>query len=846
MDTDPSSALHVSSPTATTSDLPGPSTPLVHEHVKNDVGAFVGQTIDDFTKYQLLENPWVPPPGYTLPHSVQANRHRYLRQQHLDTYKSWLVYSPAQKGLFCKYCPWFTSDSRGGANKATPLGNFVTRPLKLFKDLNDDLKAHANNTYHTEAVVAGLNFLHTYHNPEANVANQVITQRMKEVQENRQRLYPITETILFSGHNNIPLRGHRDDGSLLDTQEREQGVEGEGDVENKVRRKQGLFRELLKFRVSAGDKLLEEHLRTASSRATYISKTTQNELIRCCGDEVLDSILTRVRKAEYYAVLFDETTDGADLSQLSIVLRYHFEKETREDFVGFLNAFAELEEMRAEEQYDSDDEDWTGALRDHEADRRQFGGDGPEKELSLTGKALGRLVVRFIERKLHLPLENCVGVGTDGCSVMMSEERGAVAEIQKAAPNALKCPCSNHKLNNSLAQSNKVPVIKMAVALMKQTINFFGFPKREYVLVKHLGSKLSGMCETRWVERHDGVLQFTEDLPKILSALEEISNTWANTTTAGNAQNLRLSWENPQVLVSLMALADVLSLTKPLSVVLQKPSLDLQEGASKVADAIAVLQQRRENAEAHFHSLWNDAVDLAAKMDPDCPIELTIPRRCPKQLYRANYDTSSPETFYRLSTYIPLVDHVLMDLNQRFTAETLDIFSLPYLLPEQFLSVKPPIDSTPLETAAYLEQKDDTYLEVLHKRFGNLVGRGHSTSTSLRGEFAMWRQMWTRRKEKNTSIPTKVADVLEQCDGDIYPTVRRLLLVLVTLPVSNASAERSFSTLRRLKTWLRNKMGEERLNGLALLHMHQDIRVSIDAVIDRFARSGKRRLEFIL
>ena len=40
-------------------------------------------------------------------------------------------------------------------------------------------------------------------------------------------------------------------------------------------------------------------------------------------------------------------------------------------------------------------------------------------------------------------------------------------------------------------------------------------------------------------------------------------------------------------------------------------------------------------------------------------------------------------------------------------------------------------------------------------------------------------------------------------------------------------------------------MGEERLVGLALLHVHRDIPVSVDAVIERFARSN-RRLEFVL
>lgn len=59
--------------------------------------------------------------------------------------------------------------------------------------------------------------------------------------------------------------------------------------------------------------------------------------------------------------------------------------------------------------------------------------------------------------------------------------------------------------------------------------------------------------------------------------------------------------------------------------------------------------------------------------------------------------------------------------------------------------------------------------------------------------------------------------------SDMFPTVRNLLLVLATLPVSVATSKRSFSTLRRAKTLLRSRMAEDRLNGLCLLHIHRGI-----------------------
>ena len=41
-------------------------------------------------------------------------------------------------------------------------------------------------------------------------------------------------------------------------------------------------------------------------------------------------------------------------------------------------------------------------------------------------------------------------------------------------------------------------------------------------------------------------------------------------------------------------------------------------------------------------------------------------------------------------------------------------------------------------------------------------------------------------------------------------------------------------------------MGEERLTGLAMLNVHRDITVSVDSVIDRFAKSKKRFLDFVV
>ena len=56
----------------------------------------------------------------------------------------------------------------------------------------------------------------------------------------------------------------------------------------------------------------------------------------------------------------------------------------------------------------------------------------------------------------------------------------------------------------------------------------------------------------------------------------------------------------------------------------------------------------------------------------------------------------------------------------------------------------------------------------------------------------------------------------------MFNQVNKLLHIVLTIPVTTSTAERSFSTLRRLKTYLRSTMSQTRLNHLMLLHIHKD------------------------
>ncbi|XP_038697887.1 zinc finger MYM-type protein 1-like [Tripterygium wilfordii] len=80
------------------------------------------------------------------------------------------------------------------------------------------------------------------------------------------------------------------------------------------------------------------------------------------------------------------------------------------------------------------------------------------------------------------------------------------------------------------------------------------------------------------------------------------------------------------------------------------------------------------------------------------------------------------------------------------------------------------------------------------------------------------------------------------------PNVSIAYRILLTVPVTVASAERSFSKLKLLKNFLRSTMSQERLNGLAILciEKHMLNKCDFEVVIDDFASQNVVRSKIFM
>jgi hypothetical protein len=81
-----------------------------------------------------------------------------------------------------------------------------------------------------------------------------------------------------------------------------------------------------------------------------------------------------------------------------------------------------------------------------------------------------------------------------------------------------------------------------------------------------------------------------------------------------------------------------------------------------------------------------------------------------------------------------------------------------------------------------------------------------------------------------------------------FPNTSIAIRILLTLPVSVASGERSFSKLKIIKNYLRSTIAQKRLNNLSIIAIESDIMDSIDLeeIVKEFATNKARKVDFFV
>ena len=99
--------------------------------------------------------------------------------------------------------------------------------------------------------------------------------------------------------------------------------------------------------------------------------------------------------------------------------------------------------------------------------------------------------------------------------------------------------------------------------------------------------------------------------------------------------------------------------------------------------------------------------------------------------------------------------------------------------------------------------------------------------------------LWSSAVSSFTTPHDNVRDALKNTSPD---QLHQLLRLVCTFPITSCETERSVNALRRLKTYLRSTMGQERMSSIALIHSHYTMDINYDEIIARFYALHPRRV----
>ncbi|XP_065197012.1 52 kDa repressor of the inhibitor of the protein kinase-like [Sycon ciliatum] len=660
------------------------------------------------------------------------------------------------------------------------LGQLYRSPLENFTRFKTACNRHAEQNIHKNALAK---FSHFKSQVRSNdIVQQLVDVNSTQSEENMQKLRGIVETVIVCGKQNIPLRAHRNE---LYNPGRDEQVAGNP----------GNFLALMDFRAGAGDASVSRsfHKKPGGGRSIkYTTPRIQNQLVECCGDDIRKQILDEVKKSPFFTVLADEATDASNTEQMAIVLRYLDSTfQVTEAFLSFVAC-----------------------------------------SNGTTGEALANEIKTQL-LNWGLDMTKLRGQGYDGAGNMAGDIRGCAARITAEYPKALYLHCCSHALNLCIMAASKInSVAAMWTTLREVSFFFNSSPKRQQKLSEVITAstpdevkarKLTDLCRTRWSARHTALVTFAALMKPVIRTLEEISSaprTEWNSNTAGQASAFLKSLLSFDFIAAFGIVSEVMSIIQSLTSSLQEASLDIVQAYRNVGAVHQQLKDAREKVTEQHGKWWATVISTASDFD----ITPSTPRTCGRQQHRANAPAATPQQYYERTLTIPMLDELSGHMESKFSKHQRTAGMGLSLLPASI--VKSPATCKVAALAFATEYESDL--------------PGDQSLSSFSAELDRWIALASTTAQAD--LPSSVPDALLLAQSTLSPCILRLLSIVAVLPATSCSCERSISSLRRLKTYLRSTMTNHRLCGLALLHVHYTRQVNVESVIRQFLLMAPRNI----
>lgn len=340
--------------------------------------------------------------------------------------------------------------------------------------------------------------------------------------------------------------------------------------------------------------------------------------------------------------------------------------------------------------------------------------------------------------------------------------------------------------------------------------------------------KLKRLCPTRWSSRNDSLQAVRFRYSDILKALSKIILISNSTTERNEASYLRQVMENFEFVFQVIMHTKVLTTTNLVTKALQKPDVDLSQANVLLEQAY---QELRE-----FRNDYEGAKSQAIKLSADWKVKVEFQNKRIKKTKKyfeelcQDERLSDGEGRFRVNIFHGCLDIICNQLLNRFESLKNVIQTFRVLQPKELTK----ITDQELHREAVIFA--DTYAEDIGDKFPE--------------QLLCLRSCLKKQIEKLSSVK-ELANLLiieNAALSSSFQEVCTALILFLTIPVTIATAERSFSKLKIIKTYLRSTMGQERLSNLSILSIEYEmanrLRNNLDEIIYKFADSKVRRVKF--
>ena len=560
------------------------------------------------------------------------------------------------------------------------------------------------------------------------------------------------------------------------------------DLSNSSDVNRGNFLELIHLRCKDIAWLKDKLYSQLQKHAQWTSPVIQNELLQIIADLIRERITNDVRASGWYGIILDETSDISRTEQVSLCLSFALNGTKKEAFIGFYST------------------------------------------KSTEGEVLYELVKSSIT-ELNLDLKNIVGKAFDGAANMNGVHKGLSTRMKECSPFGIYVHCYGHVLNLALQDTmTQTEPLRNALGTIQALHNFLEASPKRHALFRDtevqgedLKLTLKSLSTTRWSCRWEAVKAVYGQMERIVKALLTLSSD-KDPKTYSESRALLTAICDWEFIFGLCLLKVILSNTSSLSRYLQGKTVDVISARRNADMTIQTLRQCRN--EESFNSVWQIASVMGLKIKKwltNSQFELRearAPRQMPSRRLQAlvgehgqRQTQLTPESYHRINTYYASIDKVLSELDLRFRGNDQEILCA-------------------LGNICNSETPDKESFSRIAK-FYNIDGEILEAEQKMYASF---------RRVRGLGYMT-VSEILETMHEndlfDIFPEFSKVVHILAVILATSRSAERSFSALRRLKTYLRSTMGQQRVSNIALINILKLVNYSCSSYPTRASYSGQ-------